>query len=142
MRTSRGIKKPQRIFIQKELTTKVIMDCRTTAAHKFGTRLGFKQDYVMLAKEQSVPTKINSSFNRENMQTQYSVFVYNIDLYFHDYKLTTEIDENSHSDRNTDYETKRNLVVSLLELILKKKTLIFLKPSLKYLGTSNHHLIN
>ena len=27
----------------------------------------------------------------ENMQTQYSVLGYKIDLYFHDYKLATEV---------------------------------------------------
>ena len=31
---------------------------------------------------------------------------YRIDLYFHDYKLTIEIDENGHSDWNIDYEIK------------------------------------
>ena len=39
---------------------KVIMDCRTTSAHKFRTRLGFKQYDVILTKEQSVLTKIMS----------------------------------------------------------------------------------
>ena len=32
---------------------------------------------------------------------------YRIDLYFHDYKLAIEIDENGHSNRNIDYEIKR-----------------------------------
>ena len=31
-----------RILIHEKLAIKVIMDCRTTLAHKFGTRLGFK----------------------------------------------------------------------------------------------------
>ena len=44
------------------------MDCRTTLAHRFRTRLGFKQ-YVILTKEQSLLTKIMSSFERENIQT-------------------------------------------------------------------------
>ena len=35
-----------------------------------------------------------------------------------------------------------NLVVSLLELMLTKKTLIFLKLSMKYSGTSRNFLIN
>ena len=47
------------------------MDCRTTSAHKFRTRLGFKQYDVILTKEQSVLTKVMSSFEVENMQTQY-----------------------------------------------------------------------
>ena len=31
---------------------------------------------------------------------------YRIDLYFHDYKIATEIDENGHSGRNNDNEIK------------------------------------
>ena len=50
-------KQLNRIFIYKELATKVIMDCRT-AAHKFRTRLGFKQCDVILTKEQLVLIKI------------------------------------------------------------------------------------
>ena len=42
-----------------------------------------------------------SSFELENMQTQY-VLGYRIDLYFHDYKLAVENDENGHSSRNID----------------------------------------
>ena len=47
-----------------------------------------------------------SSFEGENMQTQYNVLSYRIDLYFHDYKLAIEINENEHSDRNIDYKIK------------------------------------
>ena len=76
-------KQLSRIFIDEKLVVKVIMDCRTTSAHKFRTRLGFKQYDVILTKEESVLTKIMSSFEGENMQTQY-VLSYRIDLYFHD----------------------------------------------------------
>ena len=65
-----------------------------TLAHKFRTRLEFKQYDVTLTKEQSVPTRIMSSFEGENMQGQYNVLGYKIDLYFHDNKLATEIDQN------------------------------------------------
>ena len=47
-------------FIQKKLATKVIMDCRKAAAHKFRTRLWFKQYDVILMKEQQVLTKIKN----------------------------------------------------------------------------------
>ena len=47
-----------------------------------------------------------SSFGGENMQTQYNVLGYRIELYFHDYKLAIETDENGHNDRNIDYEIK------------------------------------
>ena len=56
------------------------MDCRTTAAHKFRARLGFKQYDVVITKKQSVLTKIKISFQRENMQTKYGVLGYRIDL--------------------------------------------------------------
>ena len=49
-----------------------------------------------------------SSFEGENMQTQYSVLGYRIDVYFHDYKLEIEIDENGHGDRKIGYEIKSN----------------------------------
>ena len=80
-------KQPNIIFIDKELATKVIMNCRTTAGYNIRTRLGFKQYDVILTKEQSVLTKIKILFEGENMQTQYTVLHYRIDLYFHDYKL-------------------------------------------------------
>ena len=104
-------KQPNRIFIRNELPTKVIMDCRTTTAHKFRARLGFKQYDAILTKEQSVLTKIKSSFGRENMQTQYSVLGYRIDLCFHDYELAIEIDVNGHSEKNIDYEIKRQKAI-------------------------------
>ena len=56
------------IFIDAELAIRVIMDCRTTLAYKFRTRLGFKQCNVILTKEQSVLTRIMNSFKEENMK--------------------------------------------------------------------------
>ena len=47
------------------------------------------------------------TFEGEDMENQYSALNYRIDLYFHDYKLTIEIDEKGHQDRNQDYETQR-----------------------------------
>ena len=55
-------KQIKKLFIDEKLAIKLIMDCRTTSAHKFRTRLGFKQYDVILTKEQSVLTKIMSSF--------------------------------------------------------------------------------
>ena len=61
------------IFIDKKSSDRLIMDCRTTSAYKFRTRLGFKQYDVILTKEQSVLTKIICSFEGENIQTRYNV---------------------------------------------------------------------
>ena len=41
------------------------------------------------------------------METQYKVLSYRIELYFHDYKLAIEIDENGRRNRNIDYEIKK-----------------------------------
>ena len=51
-----------RIFIDKKLAIKLIMDCRITSHYKFRTRLGFNQYDVILTKEQSVLTRIMSLF--------------------------------------------------------------------------------
>ena len=61
--------KLNKVFIYKELTSKVIVGCSTIAVHRFRTRLGFKQYDVILTKQQSVLTKIKSSLEAENMQT-------------------------------------------------------------------------
>ena len=46
------------------------------------------------------------TFEGENMETQYSVLKYEIDLYLHEYKLAVEVDEKGHKDRNSEHETK------------------------------------
>ena len=48
-------------------------------------------------------TKIISSFEGENIQAQYNVLSYRIDISL----LALEFDENGHSDRNIDYKIKR-----------------------------------
>lgn len=68
------------------------MDCRSITAYTFRTRVKFKQDDVVLTKEQLVLTKIKISLEVENMQTKYSVVGYRTDLCFHDNKLAIEID--------------------------------------------------
>ena len=61
----------------------------------------------MLTKEKSVLKSVMDAFEGENMQTQYSVLGYRIDLYFHDHKLTIKVDEKGHKDRNIDHGIKR-----------------------------------
>ena len=46
-------------------------------------------------------------FERENMQNEYRILGCRVDLYFHDYNLAIEVDKFGHSDRNIDYEIKR-----------------------------------
>ena len=58
-------------------------------------------------KEQTVLKSIKDAFEGEDMQTQYSVLGYRIDLYFHKHKLAIEVDELGHADRNLSNETER-----------------------------------
>ena len=66
------------------------MHCRvsTPKSVEFRSKLGFNQYNITLTKEQSVLKSVMDAFEGENMETQYSVLRYKIDLYFHGYKLT------------------------------------------------------
>ena len=77
----------------------------------FRILLGFRENDIMLTKEQSVLKLIMDASEAENMRTQYSVLGYRIDLYFHDYKLALEVDEKGHKDRNIDHEIQRQKVL-------------------------------
>ena len=83
------------------------MDCRTDESCNLKRNLGFTLHDVINTKEQTVINSIKDAFEGENMQTQYTVLNYRIDLYFHKYKLAIEIDELGHNDRNIDYEIQR-----------------------------------
>ena len=56
-------------------------------------------------------TKIESSFEGENIQIKYSVLGYRIHLRFHGNNLATEIDENGQIDRNIYCEMKRQKAI-------------------------------
>ena len=58
-------------------------------------------------KEQTIINSIKDTFEGENMQTQYNVLGYNIDLYFHEYKLEIEVDELGHANRNINKEIEK-----------------------------------
>ena len=100
------------------------MNCRTEQPCNHKRNLGFRLHDVINTKEQSVLNLIKGAFEGKNVQTQYTVLNYRIDLYFQKYKLAIEVDELGHSDRNSDYEIQRqqalkdNLIVYSLELIL------------------------
>ena len=83
------------------------MDCRTDESCNLKRNLGFTLHDVINTKEQTVINSIKDAFEGEDMQTQYTVMGYKIDLYFHEYKLAIEVDELGHNDRNIDYEIQR-----------------------------------
>ena len=62
-------------------------------------------------KEQKVLEPIKDAFEGEDMQTQYTVIGYRIDLNFLAYKLAIQVDELGHDDRNIDYEIQRQRAI-------------------------------
>ena len=60
--------------------------------------LGFRLHNVTNTKEQTVLKPIKDAFEGEDMQTQYSVLGYRIDIYFHKHKLAIEVDELGHAE--------------------------------------------
>ena len=61
----------------------------------------------MEVTEKTTLDSIESAFEGENIQTHYRVLGYEIDIYFYDYKLATEIDEKDHQDRDISREIER-----------------------------------
>ena len=89
----------------------VITTSRSPKTVEFRSKLGFTQYDIPLKKESSVLKSIMDTFEGENMQTQYSVLGYKIDLYFCYYKLAIEVDKKGHKDRDIDHEIKRQKAI-------------------------------
>ena len=64
------------------------MNCRTDEPCNLKKKIGFRLHDVINTKEQTVLESIKDAFEEEDMQTQYSVLGYRIDLYYHKHKLT------------------------------------------------------
>jgi very-short-patch-repair endonuclease len=60
-----------------------------------------------LTKEQQTLSSITNVFKTENFDDQYKIGKYYLDLYFKDYKIVIECDENGHSDRKPHKERER-----------------------------------
>ena len=101
------IKQPNRRFLRTDLTLKITMDCRADELCSLKRNLGFNFHDVINTKEQTVLRSIKDAFEGEDMQTQYTVIGYRIDLYFHKHKLAIQVDELGHSGRNLNNEIER-----------------------------------
>ena len=73
---------PNRRFIHANLALKIIMNCRTDELCNLKRNLGFTLHDVINTKKQSVINSIKDVFEGEDIETQYSVLSYRIDLYF------------------------------------------------------------
>ena len=110
------------------------MHCRAPESCKVKRSLGFKPHDVINCKEQTVLESIKDGFKGEKMQTQYSVLGYKLIFIFMDINwqqklmnqfIMIEMLTMKYKDKK---QQKKNLTVFLLELILMKKILAFLKP--------------
>ena len=92
------------MYVHEDIAITIIMQSRLSDLEtiKFRSDLRFNQIHLILKKEQKVLKSIKDTFEGEDMQTQYTVIGYRIDLYFHEYKLAIEVDELGHNDRNID----------------------------------------
>ena len=79
---NKSTNQPKRRFIDVDFVLKVIMNSRTDESCNFKRNLGFTLHDVINTKEQTVINSIKDAFEGENMQTQYTVLNYRIDLYF------------------------------------------------------------
>ena len=61
----------------------------------------------MKVTEKTTLDSIKNMFEGENIQTHYRVLGYEVDVYFHDYKLAVEIDGYNHEDRDIICEIER-----------------------------------
>ena len=99
-----------RRFLKENFAKQIIMDCRTTPAVNFRTKLGFKQHDPIMTREQSVLTKTMTVFAAEEIILQYNVLGYRVDAYFPKHKLGIEIDEQGHN-RDINYDIERQKAI-------------------------------
>ena len=70
-----------RRFLKENFAIQIIMDCRTTSAVNFKTKLGFNQHDPTMTQEQSILSKIVTLVGAEEIILQHNVFSYRIDAY-------------------------------------------------------------
>ena len=102
----------------------------------------------MNVTEKTVLGSIKNAFEGKNIENHYRVLGYEIDIYFHDYKLAVGLDEKDHQDRDISREIERQKALEkergckFTKLNPIKKILIFLRLIMKYLGTLKNQIKN
>ena len=110
--------------------------------------VGFRLHVAINTKKQTVLKSIKDAFDGEDMQTQYSVLGYRIDLYFHKHKLAIEVDELEHTDENLSNETEKQKALEkelncvFIRVNPDEKISTFLKISTRYIDTLKKQLKN
>ena len=104
---NKPIKQSGRRFLHIDLALKIIMEFRTDKSCSLKKDLGFNLYDVINTKEQTLINSIKDIIEGENMQTQFSLLGYRINLYFHEYKLVIEVDGLGYTNRNINNEIQR-----------------------------------
>lgn len=107
-----GIRKRMDIEMTIDMAKEVCIISRNPKSIQIGRKLGISyDDRVVPCKEGQTLNAIMQAFNGENMECQLYVSPYKVDLYFKDYKLAIECDEDGHSDRDMEKEKLRQLFI-------------------------------
>ena len=100
---------PHTIFINENGLKSLIIKSRMINANEFAKTLGIDVlNHKYESKEIESIVAITKVFNGEKMRTQFPVLSYRVDLYFPDYNLCIECDENGHGGYNIENEQKRH----------------------------------
>jgi hypothetical protein len=103
----------QTIFINERGVRTLVVKSTLPNAKNIAEELGIDiLGSKILRKEADSICEIMKAFNGQNMMLQYSVLTYRVDLYFPDYNICVECDENGHSDRDPNAELQRYLDIT------------------------------
>ena len=91
-------------YINENGVRKIIIKSKKAEVIQIAKQLNIEKIETV---EQKTIGRILEVFQNENMTSQKRCFFYYIDLYFEDYKIAIECDENAHNDRNKNYENIR-----------------------------------
>ena len=81
-----GNHKPCRSFLEEDFAMQIIIDCKTTPAVNFKTKLGFNQHDPIKTQEQSILSRIVTLFASGKIILQHNVLGYRTDAYFPKYR--------------------------------------------------------
>ena len=139
---------PFRRFIRNHFAGKLVKTLTADKIDAFRRTLGFNVIDAFSAKQHTLTKIIKEVFEGEDIQTEYSVSSYRIDLYCHKYKLAIVVDEFGHSDRIIDHEVKRQkatekeLGCKFFRINPDKENFNEKKLSMKYIDTLKNQLKN
>ena len=104
----------QTIYIDERELKQLIIKSRMPNASDIARQFGISVETKYLRKEMEVVGFIQEYLTclKIPFEFQKQVKTYRIDLYLPDHKLAVEIDEHGHADRDCEYESKREKVIT------------------------------